>query len=142
MTEKVRVRFAPSPTGSLHVGSARTVLFNWLYARHFDGTFVLRIEDTDTVRSTREFEEMQKTDMKWLGLDWDEGPDGAGDYGPYRQSERQPIYKKLADDLMRRGLAYYCFCTDEELEVKKQRAMKAGMPPQYDGKCREVSKED
>src|ERR1700729_140849 len=109
MTNKVRVRFAPSPTGYLHIGGARSVLFNVLYAKHFDGTFVLRIEDTDTVRSTREFENMQKEDMLWLGFKWDEGPDGPGpalgDFGPYRQSERQPIYQEHAQKLMAKGLA-------------------------------------
>src|ERR1700722_11932204 len=126
MTEKIRIRFAPSPTGYLHVGGARTVLFNWLFAKHSGGTFVLRIEDTDTARSTREFENMQKQDIKWLCLNWDEGPDGTGDFGPYRQSERQDIYQEHAQKLLSLGLAYYCFCTDEELEVKKQAAMKSG----------------
>jgi nondiscriminating glutamyl-tRNA synthetase len=146
MNSKVRVRFAPSPTGYLHIGGARSVLFNVLYAKHFDGTFVLRIEDTDTVRSTREFENMQKEDMLWLGFKWDEGPDGPGpalgDLGPYRQSERQAIYQEHAQRLMAKGQAYYCFCTDEELEVKKQAAMKAGRPPQYDGKCRHLPPEE
>jgi nondiscriminating glutamyl-tRNA synthetase len=142
MSLKVRVRFAPSPTGYLHVGGARTVLFNWLYARHFGGTFVLRIEDTDTQRSTREFEDMQKQDIKWLGLNWDEGPDVGGPHGPYRQSERQAIYREHADKLLAAGNAYYCFCTDEELEAKKQAAMKAGKPPQYDGKCRHLPPAD
>ncbi len=138
MSEKVRVRFAPSPTGYLHVGGARSVLFNWLFARHHGGKFILRIEDTDTARSTREFEEMQKQDIKWLGLNWDEGPDVGGDYGPYRQSERRSIYKEYSDKLIAGGQAYYCFCTDAELEAKKQAAMKAGRPPQYDGKCRHL----
>jgi nondiscriminating glutamyl-tRNA synthetase len=146
---KIRVRFAPSPTGYLHVGGARSILFNWLYAKHHGGTFVLRIEDTDQARSTREFEEMQKQDIQWLGLDWDEGPlMGAdkqgykGKYGPYRQSERLSIYKEHSDKLLNEGQAYYCFCTDEELEVKKQAAMKAGRPPQYDGKCRHLPPAD
>jgi glutamyl/glutaminyl-tRNA synthetase len=110
-----RVRFAPSPTGYLHIGGARSVLFNYLFAKNKNGTFILRIEDTDTARSTREFEEMQKEDMRWLGLNWDEGPDGAGDFGPYRQSERQNIYREYADKLIIGGLAFFCFCTDEEL---------------------------
>lgn len=140
--EKFRVRFAPSPTGYLHVGGARSVLFNWLFARHHGGTFILRIEDTDTARSTREFEEMQKQDMRWLGLTWDEGPDADGTFGPYRQSERQHIYREHAEKLLQKGQAYYCFCTDEELEVKKQEALKKGLPPQYDGKCRHLPPAD
>ncbi|MDZ4676879.1 MAG: glutamate--tRNA ligase [Oligoflexia bacterium] len=138
----VRVRFAPSPTGYLHVGGARSILFNWLYAKHVGGTFILRVEDTDQARSTREFEEMQKQDIKWLGLNWDEGPDVDAKFGPYRQSERQHIYKEHADKLLTSGEAYYCFCTDEELEVKKQVAMKQGRPPQYDGKCRHLPAQD
>jgi nondiscriminating glutamyl-tRNA synthetase len=142
MSNQVRVRFAPSPTGYLHIGGARSVLFNYLFAKHFNGKFILRIEDTDTVRSTREFEEMQKQDLLWLGFKWDEGPDGdgpgKGPFGPYRQSERQDIYKKHADKLFELGLAYYCFCTDEELAIKKEAAMKAGKSPQYDGKCRHI----
>src|ERR1700722_5156743 len=104
MSKKVRVRFAPSPTGFLHVGGARSVLFNYLYAKNKNGTFILRIEDTDTVRSTREFEEMQKQDIKWLGFNWDEGPGMGqeperGNFGPYRQSERPQIYKEYSDKL-------------------------------------------
>jgi nondiscriminating glutamyl-tRNA synthetase len=142
MSEQVRVRFAPSPTGYLHVGGARSILFNWLFAKNKGGTFILRIEDTDTARSTREFEEMQKHDILWLGLTWDEGPDSGGDFGPYRQSERQHIYKKYSDKLIANGNAYYCFCTNEELEEKKQIALKSGRPPQYDGKCRHLPPED
>src|ERR1700677_3611730 len=138
----VRVRFAPSPTGYLHVGGARSVLFNYLFARNKGGTFVLRIEDTDTARSTREFEEMQKQDIKWLGLDWDEGPDLDRGFGPYRQSERQHIYKEHAQSLLKSGKAYYCFCTNEELELKKAEALKKGRPPHYDGKCRHLPPED
>ena len=130
----MRVRFAPSPTGYLHIGGARSVLFNWLFAKNQGGTFVLRIEDTDTARSTREFEEMQKQDIIWLGLSWDEGP--------YRQSERQKIYREHADKLIAETQAYYCFCTNEELEVKKQLALKSGRPPHYDGKCRHLPPED
>lgn len=143
MSNALRVRFAPSPTGYLHIGGARSVLFNYLYAKNQGGTFVLRIEDTDTARSTREFEEMQKQDILWLGLNWDEGPGMGsekerGPLGPYRQSERQAIYKEHADQLLKSGTAYYCFCTDAELEEKKARAMKEGRPPQYDGKCRHL----
>jgi nondiscriminating glutamyl-tRNA synthetase len=145
MSKPVRVRFAPSPTGYLHVGGARTILFNWLYAKHFGGTFVLRIEDTDQARSTREFEEMQKQDIAWLGLTWDEGPGiglgstDKGKYGPYRQSERMSIYAEHAQKLLDQGQAYYCFCTDAELEEKKKIALGQGRPPHYDGKCRTVS---
>jgi nondiscriminating glutamyl-tRNA synthetase len=143
MSQKVRVRFAPSPTGYLHVGGARSILFNYLFAKNKDGTFVLRIEDTDQARSTREFEEMQKADIVWLGLNWDEGPGMGsepqrGSYGPYRQSERQAIYQEHAQKLISAGQAYYCFCTDEELEAKKQKALSEGRPPHYDGKCRHV----
>jgi nondiscriminating glutamyl-tRNA synthetase len=134
----VRVRFAPSPTGYLHVGGARTALYNFLYARKMSGTFVLRIEDTDQARSTEQALRMQMGDLKWLGLHWDEGPDVGGPYGPYKQSERLEIYLKHANQLLETGKAYYCFCTDEELEKKKQAAMAAGLPPHYDGKCRHL----
>ncbi|KAF5840403.1 non-discriminatory gln-glu-trna synthetase, partial [Dunaliella salina] len=115
----VRVRFAPSPTGNLHVGGARTALFNWLFAKHNGGKFILRIEDTDKARSTLESEEMVLRDLRWLGLSWDEGPDVGGPHGPYRQSERTAIYKEYADKLVQAGLAYPCFCTDEELDNKE-----------------------
>lgn len=105
----VRVRFAPSPTGYLHVGGARTALFNWLFAKNQGGTMVLRIEDTDAARSTRESEEAVLTDLRWLGIDWDEGPDCGGPHGPYRQSERKQIYRSYVDQLVERGLAYPCF---------------------------------
>ena len=143
MSKNIRVRFAPSPTGYLHVGGARSVLFNWLFAKNHGGTFILRIEDTDTARSTREFEEMQKQDIAWLGLAWDEGPEKSeGQYGPYRQSERQEIYKTHASELIKNKNAYYCFCTNEELEIKKEQALKSGRPPHYDGKCRHLSSEE
>ncbi len=112
----VKVRFAPSPTGNLHVGGARTALFNWLYAKKTGGTFVLRVEDTDKARSTYESEQAMVRDLKWLGLDWDEGPDMGGPAAPYRQSERTEIYMKYVNELVQKGLAYPCFCTDEELE--------------------------
>eukprot|EP00878_Enallax_costatus_P005092 GHUV01005353.1.p1 GENE.GHUV01005353.1~~GHUV01005353.1.p1 ORF type:complete len:192 (+),score=55.57 GHUV01005353.1:107-682(+) len=128
---KIKVRFAPSPTGNLHVGGARTALFNWLYARKVGGKFVLRIEDTDTARSTRASEEAMKADLKWLGLDWDEGPDVGGDNGPYRQSERAEIYKSYVDKLVAAGKAYPCFCSDEELEAMKAEAELKKLPPIY-----------
>jgi glutamyl-tRNA synthetase/nondiscriminating glutamyl-tRNA synthetase len=132
----VRVRFAPSPTGHLHVGNARTALYNWLLARHHGGTFVLRIEDTDTERSTAASERAILDDLRWLGLTWDEGPDGGGSYGPYRQSERLPRYRAVADDLIARGLAYRCFCSPEVLEAERAAVLAAGRAPKYSGRCR------
>ncbi|GBF90708.1 non-discriminatory gln-glu-trna synthetase [Raphidocelis subcapitata] len=137
--DKIKVRFAPSPTGMLHVGGARTALFNWLYARKVGGKFVLRIEDTDTARSTRESEEAVKEDLRWLGLDWDEGPDVGGPHGPYRQSERAQIYKQYVDQLVAAGVAYPCFCTDEELEAMKKDAEAKKLPPVYRGKWARAS---
>eukprot|EP00193_Tetraselmis_chui_P022775 CAMPEP_0177772838 /NCGR_PEP_ID=MMETSP0491_2-20121128/12499_1 /TAXON_ID=63592 /ORGANISM="Tetraselmis chuii, Strain PLY429" /LENGTH=578 /DNA_ID=CAMNT_0019290801 /DNA_START=66 /DNA_END=1802 /DNA_ORIENTATION=+ len=139
---EVRVRFAPSPTGNLHVGGARTALFNWLYARRTGGKFVLRVEDTDTARSTRESEEAMIRDLKWLGLDWDEGPDCPGECGPYRQSERTQLYKDLATQLVEKGLVYPCFCTDEELEAMKVEAEAQKLPPIYRGKWASASAEE
>jgi len=128
LSEKVRVRFAPSPTGHLHIGGARTALFNYLFARHNKGTFILRIEDTDRTRSTEEYIEAIIEGMKWLGLDWDEGP--------YRQMDRFSIYKDYADKLLREGKAYYCYCSPEELEKRRQEALAQGKTPKYDGRCR------
>jgi nondiscriminating glutamyl-tRNA synthetase len=135
-TKKVRVRFAPSPTGYLHVGGARTALLNWLYAKSTGGDFILRVEDTDQARSTEEALKMQISDLRWLGFDWNEGPDAGGPHGPYKQSQRLDIYKKHADQLLESGRAYDCFCTDEILEQKKKDALAAGRPPHYDGTCR------
>lgn len=135
----VRVRFAPSPTGYLHIGGARTALYNYLFAKANNGTFVIRIEDTDLERSTSEFEQLQLKDLDWLGLNPDEGPTNPGDYGPYRQSERSEIYQKWAQHLEQSGKAFKCFCTEEVLEQKKQAAMEAGKNPHYDGTCRELS---
>ncbi len=135
----VRVRFAPSPTGWLHVGGARTAYFNWLYARKHGGQFVIRIEDTDVQRSTPEAEGGVLDDLRWLGLDADEGPEQGGPYGPYRQSERQAIYRERAELLVSQGLAYPCFCTDAELEARRARALAGGRPPHYDGRCRAFS---
>ena len=142
MDNTVRVRFAPSPTGHLHVGGARTALFNFLYARKTGGKFILRVEDTDLERSTKESEEMVLSDLKWLNLDWDEGPDKGGEYGPYRQSERLDIYKKYAFKLLEEGKAYKCFCTDEELEEMRKKAEEEKRPPHYDGRCRRLSEEE
>lgn len=132
----VRVRFAPSPTGHLHVGNARTALFNWLLARGQGGTFILRIEDTDAERSTAESERSILEDLRWLGLTWDEGPDAGGPHGPYRQSERLQLYSSYARDLMSRGLAYYCFCSPEQLAEERQAAFASNQPPKYSGRCR------
>jgi len=141
-TEKVRVRFAPSPTGYVHVGNARTALFNWLFARHHKGIFVLRIEDTDVERSEERYEMQLLEDLKWFGLDWDEGPDCGGPSGPYRQSQRQELYRKHSLELIERGHAYYCFCSPEQLEDERRQALKAGRQPQYSGRCRKIPKED
>jgi glutamyl-tRNA synthetase len=137
-TRPVRVRFAPSPTGSLHIGGARTALFNWLFARHHGGVFLLRSEDTDLARSTREAERTVLDDLAWLGLSWDEGPDRGGPVGPYRQSERVALYRAEADRLLAAGRAFPCFCTDAELEAHRKAQQKAGQPPHYAGTCREL----
>ncbi|NLI75541.1 MAG: glutamate--tRNA ligase [Candidatus Riflebacteria bacterium] len=142
MGDRVRVRFAPSPTGYLHVGGARTALFNWLYARQQGGVFVLRIEDTDLDRSTAESEEGLLRDLRWLGLDWDEGPGVGGPHGPYRQSERREIYQKAARSLLESGKAYPCFCPEELLEAKRQQAEAAGAPHHYDGTCRRLAPDE
>lgn len=137
-TVKPRVRFAPSPTGQLHIGNVRTALYNWLFARKTGGTFVLRIEDTDVERSEKRFETQLVEDMKWLGLDWDEGPDVGGPYPPYRQSDKMGVYRSYAERLIREQKAYYCFCTAEELERERQQAMAEGRQPIYSGKCRQL----
>ena len=138
--DSIRVRFAPSPTGQLHVGNARTALFNWLLARGSGGTFVLRIEDTDAERSTTESERAIVQDLQWMGLDWDEGIEKGGDRGPYRQSERTHIYRAHAVELLSREQAYYCFCTPEELEQERHAALRQGLPPKYSGRCRHISR--
>ncbi len=141
-TEKVRVRFAPSPTGFLHIGSVRTALFNWLFARQHGGVFVLRIEDTDTERSKPEYEKDILENFKWLGLDWDEGPDKGGPFAPYRQSERKENYKKYLGELIEKGMAYYCFCSKDQLEIDRQTMLTQGLPAKYTGRCRNLSKEE
>jgi glutamyl-tRNA synthetase/nondiscriminating glutamyl-tRNA synthetase len=135
---KVRVRFAPSPTGQLHIGNVRTALFNWLFARQQGGTFILRIEDTDVERSEARYETQLMGDMKWLGLDWDEGPDVGGPYPPYRQSDKMDVYRGYAERLIREGKAYYCFCSAEELEREREQALKEQRQPIYSGKCRNL----
>lgn len=138
----VRVRFAPSPTGDLHIGNARTAIFNWLYARRHGGTFVLRIEDTDRERSTAESERSIRADLRWLGLDYDEGPEIGGPYAPYQQSLRKDIYQEYAGRLLDSGQAYPCYCAEEELEEKKKLFIKKGVQPRYDGHCRNLSLQD
>jgi nondiscriminating glutamyl-tRNA synthetase len=138
----MRLRFAPSPTGQLHVGNARTALFNWLLARGQGGTFIVRIEDTDVERSTRESERTILDDLRWMGLEWTEGVDVGGDYGPYRQTERLHIYRAHAVELMARGHAYHCFCSAQQLEDDRQAALRAGRPPQYVGRCRGIPRDE
>ncbi len=133
--ENPRVRFAPSPTGHLHVGNARTALFNRLFARGQNGTFILRIEDTDVQRSDPKFERQLREDIRWLGLDWDEGPDVEGPFGPYRQSERTELYRQYALPLIANGNAYYCFCSAQELEEDRKKALAERRQPRYSGKC-------
>lgn len=141
-----RVRFAPSPTGQLHIGNARTALYNWLFARRFGGDFILRIEDTDVERSEARYETHLMEDLLWLGLNWDEGPtlDGAsrGDFGPYRQSERMSIYRDHTEQLLANGFAYRCFCTAEQLKAEHAAAIATHQPQIYSGRCRTVSAEE
>lgn len=138
---QVRVRFAPSPTGDLHVGNIRTALFDWAYARHTGGKLIFRIEDTDTERVTDQFIQAAIETLKWLGLNWDEGPEVGGDLGPYLQSQRLNIYTEWAQKFIDQGDAYYCYCSSEELEARRQEQMKNNKAPGYDGKCRELSDE-
>jgi len=138
----VRVRFAPSPTGHLHVGGARTAIFNWLFARHNGGTFILRVEDTDQARSTRESEALVLSDLKWLAVNWEEGPDTGGPHAPYRQSERVDVYSAAAQQLVARNAAYRCFCTEEMLEAKRKQAEADGRPPHYDLTCWKLSPQE
>ncbi|WLR50941.1 glutamate--tRNA ligase [Bacillus tianshenii] len=142
MANEVRVRYAPSPTGHLHIGNARTALFNYLFARSQNGKFIIRVEDTDQKRNIEGGEESQLKYLKWLGIDWDESIDIGGEYGPYRQSERNEIYKKYYDELLEKGLAYKCYCTEEELEAEREEMRASGQMPRYSGKCRHLSAED
>lgn len=139
--EKVRVRFAPSPTGPLHIGGARSALFNYLLAKKTGGTFVLRIEDTDLERSSRESEENIKESLRWLGITWDEGVDVGGPHGPYRQTERLALYQKYVEQLLEAGHAYRCYCTEEELEQERQALLAREEMPRYLGKCRNLTPE-
>ncbi|MBS4179696.1 glutamate--tRNA ligase [Lederbergia citrea] len=142
MSNDIRVRYAPSPTGHLHIGNARTALFNYLFARNLGGKFLIRIEDTDLKRNIEGGEQSQLNFLKWLGIDWDESVDKDGGYGPYRQSERIDIYKKYYDDLLERGLAYKCYCTEEELEAEREAQLARGEMPRYSGKCANLTKEE
>lgn len=140
MSEQIRVRFAPSPTGPFHIGGARSALFNWLLAKKYAaGKFVLRIEDTDRVRSTRESEENIKAALKWLGMDWDEGIDVGGEYGPYRQTERLDLYQKYTDQLIAEGKAYYCYCSEAEIEAERTALKAENKMPIYQGHCRNLT---
>ena len=141
MAKKVKVRFAPSPTGDLHVGNIRTALFDWAYARHTGGTFLFRIEDTDTTRVTDEYIQAAIDTLKWLGLNWDEGPEVGGDNGPYLQSQRLDIYAEWAQKFLDQKDAYYCYCTPVELEATREAQRAANVAPGYDGKCRDLSAE-
>jgi len=133
-----RVRFAPSPTGYLHLGGARTALFNWLFARHHGGVFVLRIEDTDAERSSTEMVEGILDGLRWLGLDWDEGPLVGGSYGPYFQSQRLDRHRAMVDGLVASGRAYYCYCTAEELQARRDAVERQGKAWRYDQTCRDL----
>ncbi len=139
---EVRVRFAPSPTGYLHIGGARTALFNWLFARKMGGKLILRIEDTDTERLKEDSVSQILTSLKWLGINWDEGPEVGGDCGPYYQSERLPVYKKYAEQLLEAGKAYYCFCSAADLEAQREKQRLAKQPFRYARTCRDLSPEE
>lgn len=140
-TRKIRTRIAPSPTGPAHIGTARTALFNYLFAKKNKGKFILRIEDTDKERSEQKWTDEVIEQLKWLGIEWDEGPDIDGSFGPYKQSQRLDIYKKYLEKLLEENKAYYCFCSEEELENKRQEQMSRGLAPKYDGTCAHLSKE-
>lgn len=141
MSSEVRVRYAPSPTGHLHIGNARTALFNYLFARNQNGKFIIRIEDTDQKRNIEGGEESQLRYLKWLGIEWDESIDVGGEYGPYRQSERTEIYQKYTEELLEKGLAYHCYCTSEELEKEREEQQANSQMPRYSGKCRNLTAE-
>jgi nondiscriminating glutamyl-tRNA synthetase len=142
LQRKPRVRFAPSPTGMLHVGNARTALYNWLFAQHNGGAAILRIEDTDVERSEVRYEALLIEDLHWLGLTWEEGPQMGGSHGPYRQSERLAIYAEHTERLLAEAKAYRCFCTPEQLEAERAAAVAAHQPQVYSGRCRAVSAEE
>ena len=137
---KIRVRYAPSPTGHLHIGNARTALFNYLFARHNDGEFIIRIEDTDLKRNIEGGEKSQLENLAWLGIDWDESPENPGKYGPYRQSERRDVYQPLIDQLLMSNLAYKCYCTSEELEAEREAQRARGEMPHLRNKQKKKHK--
>ncbi|MTH55151.1 glutamate--tRNA ligase [Bacillus mangrovi] len=139
---EIRVRYAPSPTGHLHIGNARTALFNYLFAKSQNGKFIIRIEDTDKKRNIEGGEESQLKHLKWLGMDWDESIDVGGEYGPYRQSERTEIYRKYYEELLEKNLAYKCYCTEEELEQEREEQIARGEMPRYSGKCSNLTEEE
>jgi len=139
---QVRVRIAPSPTGHLHIGTARTALFNYLFAKKYKGSFILRIEDTDSERSEKKYEKEIMEGFKWLGLNWSEGPDEGGEYGPYYQSQRKKIYAKYIQKLLQEDKAYYCFCSKEELQARKEYQMSIGESTIYSGKCTGLLEKD
>ncbi len=141
MNEEIRTRLAPSPTGSLHIGTAHTALFNWLFARSKQGKFILRIEDTDKERSKDEYIDDITDGLIWLGLSWDEGPERGDGYGPYRQSQRSEIYKKYAQELLGKKKAYYCYCTPEELEKEREEQSRAKKAPKYSGRCSNLTED-
>lgn len=138
----IKTRFAPSPTGLLHLGNIRTALFNFLLARQAQGVFLLRLEDTDAMRGHEKYARALEADLRWLGLNWDEGPEAGGRHGPYAQSERGPLYKEYFASLESRGLAYPCFCSEHELAIARKTALAAGRPPRYSGKCRALAVQD
>jgi nondiscriminating glutamyl-tRNA synthetase len=142
MSNEVRVRYAPSPTGHLHIGNARTALFNYLFARNQGGKFIIRIEDTDKKRNIEGGEESQLKYLKWLGMDWDESVDVGGEYGPYRQSERNDIYETYYKQLLENGNAYKCYCTEEEIELEREGQSERGENPHYSGKCRHLTADE
>lgn len=139
--KKIRTRFAPSPTGHLHIGTVRTALFPFLFSKKNKGTFILRIEDTDLERSKKEWEDELLKGLKWLNISWEEGPGPEGPHAPYRQSERASVYRKHLEKMLEEGKAYYCFCPKEEIEAEKQYLMSIGESPVYQGKCRDLPKE-
>ena len=142
LNQEIRVRFAPSPTGPFHIGGARSALFNWLLAKKFNGKFIMRIEDTDLERSTKESEEGIKEALRWLGITWDEGTDVGGPYGPYRQTERLDTYETYTKQLLENGQAYYCYCSEEEIEAERQAQLDKGENPHYGGRCRHLTEEE
>ncbi|MFB0559260.1 MAG: glutamate--tRNA ligase, partial [Dehalococcoidales bacterium] len=142
MSNSVRTRFAPSPTGYPHVGNIRTALFAWLFARHHGGSFIVRIEDTDVARKVKGAVEAHLDSLRWLGLDWDEGPDIGGKYAPYFQSQRLDLYQEASRRLISQGNAYYCYCSPERLEQMRAEQKRRKQPPGYDRTCRNLSEQE